>query len=158
MRVATASILLSLFLSIAGGILCAALIAEDESLKLGAIIAVLISCVVGVVLLRRWLQLSNKALMASLVTAAIVLMAAAAYPAYVLSTVQSQIRAWENEHREETILGKSREDVVAKFGLPDSMFRNGSSRNVIVYSGPHCRVCVIEFENGAAAKVSTGMK
>jgi hypothetical protein len=148
-----------LLTSFFGGIVFVAVALDDKDLAIatGGVFCV---CLVGAgFLLRRYLSLSKKELASSIGSAAFILVLLSSLPLYVIWKIRSEIQTWEFIHREGEILGKSPRELTAKYGQPDSFFRDANeSIDVMVYTGPHLRICRIELREGVAVKALTGMK
>lgn len=62
---------------------------------------------------------------------------------------------WKRTHREDLILGRSREDIVEKYGEPGSALQdsNDNSKETLIYYGPWGTAIRVYLENGTATKV-----
>jgi hypothetical protein len=64
--------------------------------------------------------------------------------------------SWEGEYGGAAVVGKSPDEITARFGKPYVLERDPPTGAVtrIVYAGPYWNYCGIEFERGAAARVT----
>ena len=65
------------------------------------------------------------------------------------------IEAWEREHNGAAVIGRTPEEVIARFGNPYFLERDPATGavTVIAYAGPYWNYCGIEFQQGVATRV-----